>query len=43
MSLFVPVWGLIALAGVGAWTFGYKLVGAGAIVAGLVIGGFINF
>jgi len=43
MNLFIPVWGLVMIAGVAGWTFGYKLIGAGAIVAGLVIGGFINF
>jgi len=43
MSLYIPVWGLITIAGVAGWTFGYKLIGAGAIVGGLMMAGFINF
>ena len=43
MNLFIPVWGLVTIAGVAGWSFGFRLIGAGAVIGGLVMGGFINF
>ena len=43
MSLFVPVWGLIVAGGIAGWTFGFRVIGAVAVIGGLVMGGFINF
>lgn len=42
-SFYLPLWGLISVAGVAGWQFGFKLIGAGLVIGGLMMGGFINF
>jgi hypothetical protein len=42
ISIFIPLWGLITIAGVGAWIFGYRIIAVVGILAGLFVGGWIN-
>ena len=43
MSFYLPIWGIITVGGMVGWAFGFKLLGALAIIGGLFMGGFINF